>query len=156
MTDVARERPSIHVGLAAEADASLYRWVEVGAEEEGLPTDPVASEQADVIAAAFAAAQSSRFGIGVGVGAGRVVLHEAHMPPTQPVLALELGADAPGICRLIGGNAARLVVRLPLRFADEIELPPEPPQPGTRAWSAAEVRRIAQIVAGRLRERGYQ
>jgi hypothetical protein len=46
-----------------------------------------------------------------------------HMPVHTPVLSFEIGTDAQRICRLMGSNAARLVVRLPLRFADEDEEP---------------------------------
>ena len=154
MTDVARERPSIHIGVIAAADAGLYRWVEVGAEEEGLPAELVASDERDVVAAAFAAAQSSRFGVGVGLGTNQIVLHEAHMPQAQPVLAFDLGADPGRACRLIGGNAARMVVRLPLRFPEPAEEQPMPGAPANLAWSIAEVQRIARIVAQRMRERG--
>jgi hypothetical protein len=120
MADATTERPAIHVTLAGVSAPGLYRWVEVGAEEEGVPTRYVDLAVGDVTAAAFAAAQSSRFGIGVAVGQGRVVLHEAHMPPERPVLSFELGPDGRAPCRVMGGNAARLVVRLPLRLADEL------------------------------------
>lgn len=176
MADQSSERPAIHVCLAGPSAPGLYAWVEVGAEEEGLPTRHVALAETDVTAAAYAAAQGSRFGIGVAIGQGRVVLHEAHMPPERPVLAFELGADGARACRLMGGNAARLVVRLPLRLGDEAEevvertSPPGPrsparergeirqtfvpDEPGARAVDAAQVARIAGAVARILRERG--
>jgi hypothetical protein len=158
VADPTREPPAIHVCLAGPAAPGLYRWVEVGAEEEGLPTRHVALAEGDVTAAAFAAAQSSRFGIGVAVGEGRVVLHEAHMPPAQPVLSFDLSPDGVRACRLMGGNAARLVVRLPLRLADECDAPPEPARPAPAAPAATPdvdtVARIALAVARVLRERG--
>lgn len=175
MADETRERPAIHVCLAGPSEPGLYRWVEVGAEEEGLPTRHVALAIDDAVAAAFAAAQGSRFGIGVGIGQGRVVLHEAHMPPERPVLSFDLGAGGPRACRLMGGNAARLVVRLPLRLADELAPASEPPRErrpspgpssgrpafaqGERAgWAgaadAAQIARVTLIVARILRERG--
>lgn len=182
MTEIARERPCIHVCVLGGAAPELYRWVEIGAEEEGLPTRQVEPAERDVIASALAAAQSSRFDIGVALDGDRVVLHEAHMPPAQPVLAFELAAAPRQICRLMGGNAARMVVRLPLRFWEPALAPAEPfatrytngraeiealaraiagkhgavGQPATGAWSDGEVRRIAQAVARILRERGLQ
>jgi dehydratase medium subunit len=177
MADLARDRPCIHVCAIGAAAADLYRWVEIGAEEEGLPTCRVEAAEGDVVAAAYAAAQSSRFAIGVGIAASQVVLHEVHMPPAQPVLALDLGADAGWICRLMGSNAARLVVRLPLRFGDGPEAVPGPagpsrsghrtsPNVGGHAagpawhpgsqWGEVEVRLIARAVARILRERGLQ
>jgi hypothetical protein len=160
MSDPTRECPAIHVCLAGPAQPGLYRWVEVGAEEEGLPTRYVDLPEGDVVAAAFAAAQGSRFGIGVAIGQGRVVLHEAHMPPGRPVLAFALGADGARACRLMGGNAARLVVRLPLRLEDELERPWEPAPAHPRAPRPApaaqppDIARIAAVVARILRERG--
>jgi hypothetical protein len=149
MADTTRERPAIHVCLAGPSAPGLYRWVEVGAEEEGLPTRHVALAEEDVVAAAFVAAQGSRFGIGVAIGEDRVVLHEAHMPPERPVLSFELGAAAQRSCRLMGGNAARLVVRLPLRLGDEPDAAPQVETP-----DRGEVARIAAAVARILRERG--
>lgn len=158
MAEPTRERPAIHVCLHGPSAPGLYRWVEVGAEEEGLPTAHVDLVAGDVVAAAYAAAQSSRFAIGVAIGEGRVVLHEAHMPPPQPVLAFALGACAPWACRLMGGNAARLVVRLPLRFDDESADPPAAPPAYDRSAApdldVALVARIAAIASRILRERG--
>jgi Dehydratase medium subunit len=160
MADPTRERPAIHVCLAGPSAPGLYGWVEVGAEEEGLPTRHVAQSEDDVVAAAFAAAQGSRFGIGVAIGQGRVVLHEAHMPPERPVLAFEIGANGARACRLMGGNAARLVVRLPLRLADELEESAVETNHGPESYAIvgqidpAQVARIVVIVTRILKERG--
>lgn len=151
-----RERPAIHVCLVEPVDPALYGRVEVGAEEESVPTARVEPAAADVVAAAYAAAQGSRFSIGVAVGRGRVVLHEAHMPAAQPVLSFALGADGADACRLMGANAARMVVRLPLRFADAAAPPAPPERAGGEEARAdsAQVARIAGVVARILRERG--
>jgi hypothetical protein len=119
MTDFQHERPCIHVTLTRGVDDKFYRWVEMGAEEEGVPCCQVQVSETEPVAAAYTAAQSSRFEVGVAVTPQQVVLHEAHMPPTQPVLAFVIKDNAPLICRLIGGNAARLVIRQPLRFEEE-------------------------------------
>ena len=76
----AMERPCIHVSLLADTDPSLYRWVEIGAEEEGVPTRQVSCETGDLVSLAYQAAQSSRLNIGVGISAQAVALHERHMP----------------------------------------------------------------------------
>ncbi|MFN8456165.1 MAG: glycerol dehydratase reactivase beta/small subunit family protein [Anaerolineae bacterium] len=123
MADLNQGRPCIHVCLIGGAGEELYRWVEVGAEEEGVPTRKAQTIATDLIAAAYAAAQSSRFDIGLSIAPKRIVLHETHMPPAQPVLAFDLEPDARQICRLMGSNAARLVVRLPLRFNIEEDRP---------------------------------
>lgn len=119
--DRSRERPCIHVCLTGGADPALYRWVEIGAEEEGVPCRQVRITADGPVATAYTTAQSSRFDIGVVVTPERVILHEAHMPPEQPVLTFPIKESAPHICRLIGSNAARLVIRLPFRFDDETD-----------------------------------
>lgn len=140
MADPATERPAIHVTLAGPSAPGLYRWVEVGAEEEGVPTRYVDLGELDAIPAAFAAAQGSRLGIGVAIGQGRVVLHETHMPPAHPVLSFDLGPDGRHACRLMGSNAARLVVRLPLHVIAE----PLPQMPQieqiAQVWASGETR----------------
>ena len=111
------DRPAILVSLAREVDEGLYKWVAVGAEEEGIPCRLSPAEEADdsdVAALAYEAAQNSR--LGVGVVPDRVAVHERHMPAAQPVLAPELEeAHAERVCRSAGSNAARLVIRAPLR-----------------------------------------
>jgi len=168
MADLSRERPAIHVCQVAAAPADLDRWVEIGAEEEGVPTRSITLVQTDVVAAAYAAAQSSRIDVGVGVGVDRVVLHESHMPPHQPVLTFDLGADPRRVCRRIGSNAARLVARLPLRLEDEPDEQPAFETPryrngkenipvGEAAPAATDddsARRIAEIVAAIVKKRG--
>ncbi len=175
MADLSRERPCIHVCLVDAAPTDLDRWVEVGAEEEGIPMRSIAAKGTDVVAAAYAAAQSSRVNVGVAVSSDKVVLHEVHMPPHQPVLVAELGTDPRRICRRMGGNAARLVARLPLRLEDELDdVTPvnEPPrrseagqkeisggsaaQPAFGALGEDGVKRIAELVAAIVRERGMQ
>jgi hypothetical protein len=53
------------------------------------------------------------------VGAGRVILHEAHMPAECAVWASLLAGDPRQACRLLGCNAGRMVKRMPLRFEGE-------------------------------------
>ena len=118
------DRPAIHVSLASEVDESFYKWISVGAEEEGIPcrmerageTD----DEADAAALAYAAAQSSRLGVGVSVASGQAAVHERHMPAAQPVVVTEVEEDdARHVCRSAGSNAARLVIGKPLRLDKE-------------------------------------
>lgn len=113
------ERPCIHVTLLKGTNADLYRWVQIGAEEEGVPCRLTDTPGADLVALAYAAAQSSRFGIGVGVSDEMVALHERHMPAARPVMSLKFSGQADYFCRLMGTNAARMVIRKPFRFADD-------------------------------------
>ena len=106
MAQAEQDRPCIHVCLLGGVEDDLYRWVEVGAEEEGVPTRKVAVEAIESLPAAYEAAQGSRFEIGVSVAPGRVTLHERHMPTAQPVLSFDTGTDPRPMCRLMGSNAA--------------------------------------------------
>ncbi|PIE79870.1 MAG: hypothetical protein CSA11_10400 [Chloroflexi bacterium] len=126
MAPFAQERPCIHVALLPGADDSLYRWVEIGAEEEGVPCQLVSERANTVVALAYAASKSSKFNIGVGVSASEVVLHEMHMPPEKPVIIFQYAGQADYLCRLMGANAARMIIRKPFRFDDE----PEPFESG--------------------------
>jgi Dehydratase medium subunit len=117
------ESPAIHVAVLADVDPGAFRWIRFGAEEEGVPCReaPVQAESraqgaGDPVAAAYAAAQASRLGVGVAVGGSGLYLHEAHMPAEHPVWEAPLGGDVRQVCRLAGCNAGRLVKRMPLRF----------------------------------------
>lgn len=170
MSRTERERPCIHVALLPDADADLYRWVEIGAEEEGVPCRRVEAAEPDLAAAAYAAARSSRFDVGVAVSADSVALHEAHVPPSRPVLVFGFRQEQQQVCRLMGCNAARMIIRKPFRFEEEIEeeentavLPPPPPQHAapspTPAAAAAtpdaqELKTIITSVIRILQERG--
>lgn len=113
------ERPAIHVSLAGSVDVELYGWVEVGAEEEGVPCRQVQVDGTDAAERAHAAACSSRLGVGISITRDQVAIHEAHMPASQPVLRLAIRNAPRQICRLAGSNAARLVIRVPLRFDED-------------------------------------
>jgi hypothetical protein len=119
------DRPAIHVTLAGEVDESLYKWISVGAEEEGIPCrlvpadeiDDEIDDETDAAALAHAAARSSRLDVGVGVASSQVAVHERHMPVERPVVATEVEEDhAVHACRTAGSNAARLVIGMPLRL----------------------------------------
>jgi hypothetical protein len=164
-----RERPCIHVALLPDVDADLYRWVAIGAEEEGVPCRRVEAAEPDLVGAAYAAARSSRFNVGVAVSADGVALHESHMPPPEPVLTFRYSQRPQRFCRLMGCNAARMIIRKPFRFEEEIEeegntavLPPPPqpaapsPTPATAAAApdAQELKTIITSVIRILQERG--
>ena len=117
------ERPAIHVSIAPEADESLYKWIAVGAEEEGIPCRLVPDEEtdddADVATLAHSAAQNSRLDVGIGLAYGEVAVHERHMPAERPVIISKVEEDqAKEVCRSAGANAARLVIGTPLRLDD--------------------------------------
>jgi hypothetical protein len=158
--------PCIHVSLSPDADVSFLRWVEVGAEEEGVPTRQVPCEANDLASLAYQAAQSSRLNVGVGISAQAVALHEVHMPVVQPVLVFKFsqadGPQAPFLCRLMGANAARMVVRRPLHVDVSFPLPSagHSPQIEETRFTAepslnpAQLAKIVALVVQKLQQRG--
>ena len=105
-------RPAIVV-LAAGAPA-VVREVAAGIEEEGVPfqTGPLSDRSAAADLAMRAAARSG-LQVGVGVGAAGDV-SVCHVRLEQPVFDLAAGTARP-LVRLVGHNAARMVVGLPLK-----------------------------------------
>lgn len=182
--DFYTERPAIHVCIAPTGDPGAYRRVEIGAEEEGVPCRMISLEEAEVLPLAYAAAQSSRFGVGVAISATRVVIHETHMPQKLPVLDYTLtSANLETVCRMAGCNAARLVIRMPFKFEDEEQAklerlrqverqmasrlkktPPRPELPHPAQFSPAAVsalpeetvliRAVAKAIAQFIKEKG--
>ncbi|WP_436764106.1 glycerol dehydratase reactivase beta/small subunit family protein [Streptosporangium sp. V21-05] len=68
---------------------------------------------------AFAAAQASSLAVGVGVdAAGNICVHHAKLPPDAPAVA-GTASDA----RVMGHNAARLVVGVPFKQFEQREDP---------------------------------
>ena len=166
MSDPTQERPCIHIALVPGADAALVRALEVGAEEEGVPCRLTPAGATTVVAVAYEAAFSSRFGIGLSLDRDEVVLHEMHMPETQPVLRFTLGGRAVAACRAMGANAARLLVHRPLHLSPlpepAADTPPAPVVARAVApvvepdLDSAELARLVAAVVERLRERGIR
>lgn len=153
------ERPAIFVALMPGAPRQAARWVEIGAEEEGVPCRLIELEGKDVIDLAYQAAMASPLKIGVAVSERSVVLHEFHMPPHQPVLVFDLDTDTQRACRLMGANAARFFVRRPLYLTPLPESAPPVPAAAENPQnlSAAELRQVIRLVVlilQKLRERG--
>ena len=116
MTPEGPEKPAIHVSMGSDVDESFFKWISVGAEEEGIPCRLTPDDETGATALAYSAAGSSRLGVGVGVDSGQVAVHERHMPAVHPVLASPLDEDARQACRTAGSNAARLVIGVPLQL----------------------------------------
>jgi hypothetical protein len=155
------ECPTIYVSLSADTDPRAYQWVEIGAEEEGVPCRLVDSTGGDAVNLAYAAAQGSRLGVGVGIAESRAALHEAHMPPAHPVFAIDLQASIMLACRLMGSNAGRMVKHMPLRLAlvePEISDPADigPAVPIVEAPISTDATVLAEMIARVLRQRGIR
>jgi len=171
MSDPLRERPCIHIVLAPGADPALARAVEVGAEEEGVPCRLTNAGPGELIGIAYEAALGSRFGIGLAYDGDAIVLHEMHMPAAQPVLRFGFGAGAAAACRVMGANAARLLVNRPLHLGPQPEplagavAPVPAPAPVAVASSVpvtdvdldpTVLASVVAAVVAKLRERGIR
>ncbi len=108
------ERPAILVLSAATGP--IQNAVLAGIEEEGVPSTVETSttgEDADVLAGVAAGRSSLDVGVGID-GQGRVcVQHEKLTGPTPGLVSA--GPAGPSSARILGHNAARLVVGIPLR-----------------------------------------
>jgi len=152
-----RESPAVHVSMAQDADRQCYRWVEIGAEEEGVPCRSLESVERDPAMLAYAAARSSRLGVGVGVAGNRVALHEEHLPAGKPVLILDDAGGFARSCRLAGSNAGRLVKGTPLRFPKDDPPVGEPEgkaaRPPRSGLSQSDAEMVASAIVRVLRRR---
>lgn len=152
------ERPAIFITLMPSTSLEYARWVEIGAEEEGVPCRLVEIEGKDLIERAYQAATASPLKIGVAISNDAVVLHEFHMPPHQPVLMYDLDNDPQRACRLMGTNAARFFVRRPLYLTTVTDIPQSFPAAteNPQNLSPAEVKQVVTLVLlilQKLRER---
>lgn len=108
------EKPAILV--LSQGGGQLESEVLAGIEEEGVPAvveRPGGGQ--DAIALACHAADRSSLSVGVGIDSeGRVCVHHDKLPEPLAELMSPAGAGA-GAARILGHNAARIVVGVPLR-----------------------------------------
>jgi Dehydratase medium subunit len=110
------EKPVILV--LSDADGQVENEVLAGIEEEGVPAR-VERPRSGGIATDLArdAAARSSLSVGVGIDAdGRVCVHHDKLPTSPPGL-FSTGRADPVTARVLGHNAARIVVGIPLRTA---------------------------------------
>jgi hypothetical protein len=109
-------RPAIEVHAEDGVDEAVVRLVLEGIEEEGVPSllsmGPVGT--ASVGDLAFRAALASRLGVGVGVTRSEAAVHFEKLPEDKPLFVKNLVKDRASL-RALGGNAARLVKRMPFK-----------------------------------------
>jgi hypothetical protein len=112
-----RERPSIVVHHDQSLTGPQLSEILLGIEEEGMPYRVQSDSSTDARKLAHDAAISSRLGVGVGVGGGRVAVTTEKLPADRPYLETQLGLRKAND-RAAGGNAARLVKRMPLKVIE--------------------------------------
>lgn len=111
------DRPAVMVLTAHSAAAeAITREVLAGIEEEGVPyTVMAAADDASAPELARRAAMRSPLQVGVGVGvSGIVCVHHDMLVDPLPELS-SAGPSDGAAARMLGHNAARIVVGLPLK-----------------------------------------
>lgn len=106
-------RPALVVNQHQVSDGQL-RELLLGIEEEQVPVVLHASLEKDLFTLAHQAANESTLTIGIGATGGKVVITASNLAKESPYLIYRLGYNAEAD-RIIGGNAARLVKRMPLK-----------------------------------------
>src|SRR5262245_22994573 len=107
------DRPA--VGLLLNTATAEAEAVIAGLEEEGIPfVLAYTSDVFDLTSTAHDTAVHSRLGVGLAMQGSHACLHLKTLPPEHPLLRCTV-ADVEE-ARLLGGDAARVVKGLPLRF----------------------------------------
>lgn len=89
----------------------------LGMEEEGVPYVCEEKEIPTALELAYKAAEASHLGVGIGVAADGMVLHTNKLKEDKPLFSYKL-TDDETVLRCLGGNAARLVKRMPFKFTE--------------------------------------
>lgn len=95
----------------------IVREILLGIEEEGLPYSEEEKDCDSALELAYQAAMVSHLGVGIGIAADGLVLHTNKLKEDAPLFSFKL-TDDEILLRNLGGNAARLVKRMPFKFTE--------------------------------------
>lgn len=110
-------RPEINVCYNKnEVNKSVITQVLLGIEEEGIPFTLSEANDTDSVSMAYKAAELSHLGVGIGIS-NEIVLHFVKLKEGNPLFSIPITATEEDL-RTIGSNAARLVKRMPFKYAD--------------------------------------
>ncbi len=118
MSPSSSNRPSIVIALSEGYDRRRLGDLLLGIEEEGVPARVVELEQINPLVLAHRAAQEAILDVGIGIALDYVVVTTEKLPQERPYMAYWFATSAQAD-RTIGGNAARLVKRMPLRVVPQ-------------------------------------
>ncbi|MGA4670685.1 glycerol dehydratase reactivase beta/small subunit family protein [Propionibacteriaceae bacterium Y1923] len=107
-------KPTIMVARHTRTTDSEVACLLLGLEEQGVPFEQFTLDELNPLELAHEASLRSVLGVGIGVSLDYVVVTTDKLPPGRPYLAGHLNQSAEAD-RVFGGNAARLVKRLPLQ-----------------------------------------
>ena len=106
-------RPTIMLATHDRVSERALVPLLLGLEEQGVPVERFTLDELNPLTLAHEASLRSVLGIGIGVSLEFVVVTTDKLPRERPYLAHYFNRSADDD-RVIGGNAARLVKRLPL------------------------------------------
>ncbi|MEN0072535.1 MAG: glycerol dehydratase reactivase beta/small subunit family protein [Propionicimonas sp.] len=107
------ERPTIRLRLGTGVPDAAIAEVLYGIEEEGVPVELTRHDELNPLTLAHQAALESRLGIGIGISLDYIVITTEKLPAGKPYLVESLNRSE-ATDRAAGGNASRLVKRMPL------------------------------------------
>lgn len=110
--------PSILCHVHADVAEGALTPVLLGIEEEGVPVEVHRFDELNPLSLAHEAAIASRLGIGIGISLDYLVITTEKLIEGRPYIAQTFGAD-PDHDRAAGGNAARIVKRIPLKSCQQ-------------------------------------
>lgn len=106
-------RPTIMLARNERIAAQQLVPLLLGLEEQGVPVEQFSAEELNPLALAHEASLRSVLGVGIGISLDYVVVTTDKLPAARPYLAAWFNRSAE-VDRTLGGNAARIVKRLPL------------------------------------------
>lgn len=115
-------RPTIMLARNSRTTDAALAGLLLGLEEQGVPVEQFSDDELNPLELAHEASLRSVLGVGIGVSLDYVVVTTEKLPAARPYLAGHLNRSVEAD-RVMGGNAARIVKRLPLH--------PQAPAPHT-------------------------
>ena len=106
-------RPTIMVARHRRITDHDVSALLLGLEEQGVPVEQFSMDELNPLELAHEASLRSVLGVGIGVSLDYVVVTTDKLPAGRPYLAGHLNQSTEAD-RTMGGNAARIVKRLPL------------------------------------------
>lgn len=107
-------RPTIMVARNTRITDGQLASLLLGLEEQGVPFEEFSLEELNPLELAHEASLRSVLGVGIGISLDYVVVTTEKLPAGRPYLAGHLNHSDESD-RILGGNAARIVKRLPLQ-----------------------------------------
>ncbi len=112
-----KNKPSILICTLSGNETHAISQVLFGIEEEGIPYQIRTSDETQLEASAYSAAQESALAVGIAYSDSEVVVHYKNLQKEKPLFRTSLDSlTTQGQLRDLGSNAARLVKGLPFKI----------------------------------------